>query len=130
MNKIQEQVLEFHDKYEVNTAHVPSFPSRERQLLRENLIEEELEELRSASISNDLVEVADALGDLAYVVFGAAIEYGIDLETVVNEIHKSNLSKLGLDGKPLYREDGKVIKGPNYEPPDIRTLLIYQGADL
>lgn len=91
--------------------------------LRLSLIEEELRELKQAMDQNDIVEVADALGDLVYVIYGAALVWGIDLSAVVSEIHRSNMTKLGADHKPVYREDGKILKGPNYRPPDIAGLL-------
>jgi predicted HAD superfamily Cof-like phosphohydrolase len=92
--------------------------------LRFDLIEEEFNELREALEADDIVEVADALGDIAYVVYGAAKTFGIPLDEVVDEIHRSNMSKLGEDGKPIYREsDRKVLKGENYFPPNIKAIL-------
>jgi predicted HAD superfamily Cof-like phosphohydrolase len=91
------------------------------------LIEEELQELREAMCDNtpktpsdmSIEPIQDALGDLLYVVLGAAIRWGFDIEGIFNEVHRSNLSKLGKDGKPIYREDGKLLKGPNYTPPQL-----------
>lgn len=91
--------------------------------MRVRLIDEELQELKDALRNRDLVAVADALGDLEYVVNGAAIGMGIDLPAVVKEIHRSNMTKLGEDGNPIYREDGKVLKGPGYEPPSLEPIL-------
>ena len=76
----------------------------------------------------DLIETADALGDLKYVVEGAALVFGIPLEPVFMEIHRSNMSKLGTDGKPIYREDGKVLKGPNYTPPNVAAVLAIERS--
>jgi len=100
--------------------HWPDFSTRE---LRVDLIEEELEELKVAIANEDPVEVADALTDLLYVVYGAGHAFGLDLDTCFNEVHASNMSKLGEDGKPVYREDGKVLKGPNFFKPNLRRAL-------
>ena len=91
--------------------------------LRYALIEEELHELREALDDKNIVEVADALTDLLYVVYGAGHSFGIDLDKCFEEVHNSNMSKLGEDGKPIYREDGKVLKGPNYCKPDLKKVL-------
>jgi predicted HAD superfamily Cof-like phosphohydrolase len=120
-----EKVKEFHRVFRQPHYDKPIIPLRARQLLRENLIEEELLELQEATMKEpiNIVDVADALGDLLYVVYGAAVEYGIPLDAVFEEIHASNMSKLGADGSPVYRGDGKVVKGPNYRPPDIAKVL-------
>lgn len=93
--------------------------------LRYNLMDEENKEYLEAASNNDLVEVADALGDMLYILCGTILEHGMQykIEEVFNEIQRSNMSKLGEDGKPIYREDGKVLKGPNYFKPDIATIL-------
>ena len=91
--------------------------------LRLDLITEELDELSVAIDNDDLVEIADALTDLLYVVYGAGHAYGIDLDECFDEVHRSNMSKLGEDGKPIYREDGKVLKGPDYFTPDLESIL-------
>lgn len=91
--------------------------------LRVELISEELDELCTAIDNDDIVEIADALTDLLYVVYGAGHAYGIDLDECFNEVHDSNMSKLGEDGKPIYREDGKVLKGPNYFAPDLEKVM-------
>ena len=106
---------------EVNVE--PTLRDRDTQDLRLDLIAEELEELDLAVKNNDIVEVADALTDLLYVVYGAGHAFGIDLDECFSEVHESNMSKLGRDGKPLYREDGKVLKGPDYEPPTLMDLI-------
>ena len=97
----------------------------ERNLLRYKLMREENEEYLEAANNNDLVEVADALGDMLYILCGTIIEHGMQdkIDEVFNEIQRSNMSKLGEDGKPIYREDGKVLKGPNYFKPNIETIL-------
>jgi|TARA_R110001592_G_scaffold31663_7_gene111441 predicted HAD superfamily Cof-like phosphohydrolase len=91
--------------------------------LRYELIREELEELREGLDNRDIVEIADALTDLLYVVYGAGHSFGINLDKCFKEVHNSNMSKLGEDGKPIYREDGKVLKGPNYWAPDLKKVL-------
>ncbi|SIS88104.1 Phosphoribosyl-ATP pyrophosphohydrolase [Zobellia uliginosa] len=96
-----------------------------KNLLRFNLMDEENKEYLEAANNNDLVEVADALGDMLYILCGTIIEHGMQhkIEEVFNEIQRSNMSKLGADGKPIYREDGKVLKGPNYFKPNISKIL-------
>lgn len=116
-------VTEFHRTYGQPVAEVPGLLPHDRFLLRLNLIEEELDELVHAAVNSDLVEIADALGDLMYVVIGAALEYGIPIDDVVTEIHRSNMSKLDENGKPIYRDDGKVLKGNSYSPPNIKEIL-------
>mgnify|MGYP003310979591 FL=1 len=106
---------------EVNA--VPTFPEDDIQRLRLDLIEEELDELHYAIDNKDMVEIADALGDLLYVVYGAGHAFGIDLDECFKEIHASNMSKLGPDGKPIKREDGKVLKPDTFFPPDLKSIL-------
>ena len=93
--------------------------------LRFRLMDEENKEYLEAAMAGDLVEVADALGDMLYILCGTIIEHGLQdkIEEVFAEIQRSNMSKLGADGKPIYREDGKVMKGPNYSPPDLAGVL-------
>lgn len=118
-----EKVKEFHDKFEVITHTKPFFPDPATIHLRVDLIEEELQELREAIAEQNIVEVADALSDLLYVVYGMGDVFGIDLDKTFAEVHRSNMSKLGEDGKPVRRADGKVLKGPNYSPPDLTFIL-------
>lgn len=96
-----------------------------KNTLRFNLMDEENKEYLEAASNNDLVEVADALGDMLYILCGTILEHGLQykIDEVFNEIQRSNMSKLGNDGKPIYREDGKVLKGPNYFKPDIASIL-------
>jgi len=101
----------------------PFMPDLRTQKLRYELIEEELEELRMAMATCDIVDVADALTDLLYVVYGAGHAYGLDLDICFNHIHDSNMSKLGPEGKPIYREDGKVLKGPGYWEPRLTEVV-------
>jgi predicted HAD superfamily Cof-like phosphohydrolase len=122
-NQPYRQVLQFHVVYKHPIGNNPKLLTPDRLRLRQELVEEELQELQEAIDANDIIEQADALGDLVYVIMGWAIEMGIRLDLVINEIHKSNMSKLGEDGKPIYREDGKVLKGPNYQPPNLQPIL-------
>ena len=101
----------------------PSLSSTKINDLRTSLIEEELEELKQAIKDKNLSEVADALTDILYVTYGAGHAFGLNLDISFDEVQKSNMSKLGSDGKPIYREDGKVLKGPSYFKPDIKSVL-------
>ena len=101
----------------------PSFSIEKINQLRISLIQEELDELKEAMANNDLLEVADALTDLLYVTYGAGHAFGIDLDKCFNEVQNSNMSKLGEDGKPIYNELGKVMKGPNYFKPDLSKFV-------
>ena len=99
------------------------FPNDKIVKLRSELIKEEFEELNQAINDNDIKEVADALTDILYVTYGAGHAFGIDLDKCFNEVQRSNMSKLGSDGKPIYNENGKVMKGPNYFKPDLNKFL-------
>ena len=114
----QQQKIKY--EYQTNCSYQET-----RNLLRFNLMKEENEEYIEAANNNDLVEVADALGDMLYILCGTIIEHGLQdkIDDVFNEIQRSNMSKLGEDGKPIYREDGKVLKGPNYFKPNISEIL-------
>ena len=101
----------------------PSLSTEKINQLRISLIQEELDELKEAMTNNDLLEVADALTDLLYVTYGAGHAFGIDLDKCFNEVQNSNMSKLGEDGKPIYNELGKVMKGPNYFKPDLSKFV-------
>ncbi len=101
----------------------PSFSNDKVNNLRYDLIKEELEELKVAIENKDLLEVADALTDILYVTYGAGHAFGIDLDKCFEEVQNSNMSKLGKDGKPIYNESGKVMKGPNYFKPNLLKFL-------
>ena len=101
----------------------PSFSSDKINTLRYDLIKEELEELKIAMENKDLLEVADALTDILYVTYGAGHALGIDLDKCFEEVQNSNMSKLGEDGKPIYNESGKVMKGPKYFKPDLSKFI-------
>ena len=102
----------------------PEIPDAETVNLRIELIAEELEELWDACEKKDIVEIADALTDILYVTYGAGHAFGIDLDKCFKEVQRSNMSKLGEDGKPIYRDDGKVMKGPNYSEPNLKKVLL------
>ena len=118
-----ELVEDFMEAMGQDVNAVPTFPEEDIQRLRLDLIEEELDELHYAIDNKDMVEIADALGDLLYVVYGAGHAFGIDLDECFKEIHASNMSKLGPDGKPIKREDGKVLKPDTFFPPDLKSIL-------
>ena len=101
----------------------PSLSSEKINNLRINLISEELEELKDAIKNNDLKETIDALTDILYVTYGAGHAFGINLDKCFNEVQESNMSKLGSDGKPIYNDSGKVMKGPNYFKPDLLKFI-------
>ena len=101
----------------------PFFSSDKINSLRYDLIKEELEELKEAMENKDLLEVADALTDILYVTYGAGHAFGIDLDKCFEEVQSSNMSKLGDDGKPIYNESGKVMKGPNYFKPNLNKFV-------
>ena len=101
-----------------------SFPDKKIQELRIKLIEEEFLELKEAIKNKDIKEVADALTDILYVTYGAGHAFGIDLDKCFDEVQRSNMSKLGKDGKPLYSENGKVLKGPDYISPNFSKIVL------
>ncbi len=101
----------------------PELSTKKINALRISLIEEELEELKDAIKNNDLKEAVDALTDILYVTYGAGHAFGVNLDQCFDEVQNSNMSKLGLDGKPIYNEKGKVMKGPNYFKPDLSKFV-------
>ena len=117
------KVKMFMDTYGQEVKSKAEFPNKNIVNLRLNLIKEELEELQEAIKQEDLLEVADALTDILYVTYGAGHAFGIDLDNCFNEVQKSNMSKLGADGKPIYNQDGKVMKGPKYFKPNLKQFL-------
>ena len=119
-------VKEFHTAFAIGYSETMKADlGEDKNTLRFNLMDEENKEYFEAAQDNDMVEVADALGDMLYILCGTIIEHGMQhkIEEVFNEIQRSNMSKLGADGKPIYREDGKVLKGPNYFKPNIQEIL-------
>lgn len=119
-------VGEFHDVFRIGNRHQPTgdIPLAEAEL-RFNLMKEENEEYLDACRKGDLVEIADALGDQLYILFGTILRHGLQhkIEEVFDEIHRSNMSKLDADGNPIFREDGKILKSELYFRPDIKTVL-------
>ena len=119
-------VEKFHDSFGIKNNYEPTTQLSQNDIqLRFDLLKEENEEYINAAKNGDMVEVADALGDLMYILFGTIMKHGMQnkIVEVFEEIQRSNMSKLGIDGKPIYREDGKVLKGPNYFKPNIQTIL-------
>ena len=116
-------VREFHETYGLMVGQLPALPHEQMRQLRIDLLREEMDEYIAGETNDDIVEIADALADIIYIACGTAVAYGIPLDRVFAEVHRSNMSKLGEDGKPIYREDGKVLKGPNYTPPDVKGVL-------
>ncbi len=121
-----QQVQEFHETYGLPVENAPHISDEKTNLLRINLLAEELDELKEALEQGDMVETLDALIDLQYVLDGAFLSFGLHdvKDAAFNEVHRSNMSKLGEDGKPIRREsDGKVMKGPNYFKPDMAQFI-------
>ena len=118
-----DDVKNFMEIYGQEVKTKSSFPNEKIVQLRYDLIKEELDELSLAIKEKDIIEVADALTDLLYVVYGAGHAFGIDLDKCFSEVQRSNLSKLNIDGKPIYNENGKVMKGPNYSKPNLKQFL-------
>lgn len=117
-----EDVKDFHRAFGQRIGSVPELPDSEERSLRIKLLIEEVAEYSEAENEHDLVEVADALADIIYIALGTAVSYGIPLDNVFEEVHRSNMAKL-VDGKPLKREDGKVIKPAGWKPPDVEGVL-------
>ena len=121
-------VAEFHSVFNLPMRRLPSTEiDCSLARLRIALLEEEVSEFVTASEKGDLIGITDALADIVYVAYGTALTYGIDLDSVLQEVHRSNMSKLGSDGMPLIRSDGKVLKSEHYFPPDIEAVLSRQG---
>lgn len=126
MQKKLNAVKKFHTAFKIGYSETPKSDLGEnKNILRYNLMKEENEEYLEAAQNNDLVEIADALGDMLYILCGTIIEHGLQdkIEAVFDEIQRSNMSKLGENGQPIYREDGKVMKGPNYFKPNFEEIL-------
>ena len=118
-----EKVKQFMQTFGQEVKTKASFSDEKTNQLRLDLISEELEELKNAMASKDLLEVAYALTDILYVTYGAGHAFGINLDKCFDEVQNSNMSKLGSDGKPIYNESGKVMKGPDYFKPDLSKYL-------
>ena len=118
-----EKVGDFMEAFGQRVEMEPTWPDFNTRELRLELIQEELEELSDAVADRDMIQIADALTDLLYVVYGAGHAFGLDLDECFEEVHRSNMSKLGENGRPIHREDGKVMKGPGYFEPDLEGIL-------
>ncbi len=126
MQKQIEAVKKFHTAFKIGySENQLASLGDQKNLLRFNLMKEENEEYLEAAQNNDITEIADALGDMLYILCGTIIEHGLQhkIEAVFDEIQRSNMSKLGADGQPIYREDGKVLKGPQYFKPNFSAIL-------
>jgi predicted HAD superfamily Cof-like phosphohydrolase len=126
LQNVISDVRDFHDSFKIpNADHPKSDLSEQDALLRHRLMSEENDEYLEAARAGDMVEIADALGDQLYILCGTILRHGMQdvIEDVFKEIQASNMSKLGADGKPIYREDGKVLKGPNYFRPNIKRAM-------
>ena len=118
-----ERVKKFMKTFGLEIKEKAEFPNNKITTLRYDLIKEELSELKEAIDKKDIKEVADALTDILYVTYGAGHAFGIDLDKCFEEVQNSNMSKLGKDGKPIYNEQGKVMKGPNYFKPNLNKFV-------
>ena len=120
-----EHVKLFHEKFKQKNAEEPTLLSEDEFTLRHKLMAEENDEYHDACWTGDLIGIADALGDQLYILCGTILRHGLQhkIEEVFEEIQRSNMSKLGEDGEPILREDLKILKGPNYTPPDIASIL-------
>ncbi len=116
-------VKKFMETFGQEVKSKPAFPSEKISKLRYDLIKEELDEFQEALNDKNLKEVADSLTDILYVTYGAGHAFGIDLDKCFDEVQRSNMSKLGADGKPIYNEHGKVMKGPNYFQPNLKKFI-------
>lgn len=125
-----QKVWEFHTAFGQVRNIIPTLPGSETladpnslRSLRKRLLEEEYNEYVTGEDNNDLVEIADAIADILYIAYGTAVSYGLPMDEIFDEVHASNMSKLGDDGKPIYREDGKILKGPEFFKPDIAAII-------
>lgn len=123
MESNHQKVKEFHEKFGHPAPSRPALPEPALATLRFDLIHEEFNEIIEAYYSGDLVEFADGVADLLYVVYGLGIVAGLPVDRLFAEVHASNMSKLGRDGKPILRQDGKILKGEDYWPPNIEKIL-------
>jgi predicted HAD superfamily Cof-like phosphohydrolase len=122
---IEDALFQFHDAYGVPVLDKPTIPDADRQTLRVKLIDEEYEELMTELHRPDqqIEKIAQEAVDLVYVVVGMCLEYGIPFNAVFEEVQRANMSKLGEDGRPIRREDGKILKGPNFVPADVQRII-------
>lgn len=127
-SRIAGMVAAFHKAFGLPRRRLPSLDGVDRQLLelRTRLLDEETAEFAAAAAQRDLAAIADALADVVYVAYGTAVTVGLDLDAVLDEVHRSNMSKLDEEGRPVLRDDGKVLKSPRYFPPDVASVLASQ----
>lgn len=118
-----ESVGDFMEAFGQEVLQVPTLPDFNLAQLRLDLINEEVQELKDGIDKGSMLEIADALTDILYVVYGAGHAFGIDLDECFFEVHRSNMTKLGPNGRPLYRDDGKILKGANYSEPDLTPYV-------
>lgn len=118
---------EFHSAFGLHQAEVPALPPPDVAGLRQQLLQDEVAELAAAVQAGGLADIAHELADVIYIALGTAITYGIDVDPIIAEIHAANMTKLGPDGRPKRRADGKVLKGDHYRAPDVRRVLHGQG---
>lgn len=125
MKKQLDQVKAFHEAFGHPVGDEPRLVDKDTWFLRGSLLGEELEEYAEACVKGDIVEVADALADQLYILLGTMLVHGMQdkIEEIFDEVQRSNMSKLGEDGKPIHREDGKVLKGPNFSEPNIKDII-------
>ena len=123
MSSLEQQVIQFNNTYGKEMSDKPRLPTAAEALLMHTLIMEEVAELNEAIENDDLIELADAVGDILYITAQQASMLGLPIDALLREIQRSNLSKLGSDGKPIYRADGKVLKGENFSEPEIARVL-------
>ena len=130
MIKQLNQVQQFQETYGMPVINTPSLPSNDRCDMRQEILEEEVKELKEALNERDIVKVQDALIDCLYIIFGTMHEFGLAsvAERCFDEVHRSNMSKLDADGKPIYRADGKVLKGENYTPPNLKDIIFQERS--
>jgi predicted HAD superfamily Cof-like phosphohydrolase len=128
MEKQLSQVEDFHNAFLVENNKEPSLISEDQFILRHGLMAEENEEYLEACWEEDIIKIADALGDQLYILLGTMLKHGLQFKIakVFDEIHQSNMSKLDHDGKPIFREDGKILKGPRYFKPNISKILFHE----
>jgi predicted HAD superfamily Cof-like phosphohydrolase len=126
---LEQQVVQFNTTYKKEMSPIPRLPTEPEATLMVDLITEELMELNEALDDGDIIEVADALADILYVTAQQMTTLGFPVDALLREVQRSNMSKLGADGLPIYREDGKVLKGPNFSQPDIAKVLREAGYE-
>jgi predicted HAD superfamily Cof-like phosphohydrolase len=125
-----DMVHEFHRVYDCNISPTPVLPNKDERALRIALLQEEYREYIQAEKDNDLVEIADALADMLYIINGTCVSYGIPIDEIFAEVHASNMSKLDENGKVIRRDDCKVLKGPNFFKPKIKEIMEKHESDI